>query len=129
WNAQISLLTGMAAAQIMLDGGIGILRTLPPADPRDLRRLRRAAAALGIGWPRDVDYPGLVATLDGRDPQHAAFMEEATSLFRGAGYLAFDVERGLPLPDDEDGRRHAAIAAPYAHVTAPLRRLVDRFGL
>src|SRR5690606_37140165 len=23
----------------------------------------------------------------------------------------------------------AAIAAPYAHVTAPLRRLVDRFGL
>lgn len=129
WNAQISLLTGMAAAQIMLDGGIGILRTLPPADPRDLRRLRRAAAALGIGWPRDVDYPGLVATLDGRDPQHAAFMEEATSLFRGAGYLAFDVERGLPLPDGENGRRHAAIAAPYAHVTAPLRRLVDRFGL
>jgi exoribonuclease R len=24
---------------------------------------------------------------------------------------------------------HAALAAPYAHVTAPLRRLVDRFGL
>ncbi len=24
---------------------------------------------------------------------------------------------------------HAAVAAPYAHVTAPLRRLVDRFGL
>ena len=26
-------------------------------------------------------------------------------------------------------REHAAVAAPYAHVTAPLRRLVDRFGL
>ena len=24
---------------------------------------------------------------------------------------------------------HGALAAPYAHVTAPLRRLVDRFGL
>ena len=24
---------------------------------------------------------------------------------------------------------HAAVAAPYAHVSAPLRRLVDRFGL
>ncbi|MET0975556.1 MAG: RNB domain-containing ribonuclease, partial [Leifsonia sp.] len=33
WNAQVSLLTGMAAATIMLDGGIGILRTMPPADP------------------------------------------------------------------------------------------------
>ncbi|QIK84498.1 RNB domain-containing ribonuclease [Sanguibacter sp. HDW7] len=129
WNAQISLLTGMAAARMMIDGGIGILRTLPPSDPRDLRRLRRAAAALGIDWPRDLDYPGLVATLEGRSPQHAAFMEEATSLFRGAGHLAFDAERGAPLPDDEDARRHAAIAAPYAHVTAPLRRLVDRFGL
>ena len=28
-----------------------------------------------------------------------------------------------PVPE------HAAIAAPYAHVTAPLRRLVDRYGL
>jgi len=31
WNAEISLLTGMSAARIMLDGGIGLLRTLPPA--------------------------------------------------------------------------------------------------
>ena len=26
------------------------------------------------------------------------------------------------------GRGHAGVGAPYAHVTAPLRRLVDRFG-
>ena len=32
---------------------------------------------------------------------------------------------GEPPPQPE----HAAVAAPYAHVTAPLRRLVDRFGL
>ncbi|MBD3783414.1 MAG: hypothetical protein IE926_10750 [Micrococcales bacterium] len=51
-----------------------------------------------------------------------ALIHEATSLFRGAGYTAFD---GAP-PDE---REHAAVAAPYAHVTAPLRRLVDRFGL
>src|SRR5262249_23805824 len=30
WNAQISLLTGMGAAEGMLDGEQGILRTLPP---------------------------------------------------------------------------------------------------
>ncbi|MEK8226128.1 hypothetical protein NKG05_08695 [Oerskovia sp. M15] len=29
------------------------------------------------------------------------------------------------MPDDV---AHAAIAAEYAHVTAPLRRLVDRYG-
>lgn len=31
WNAQISLLTGMAAARIMTESGTGILRTLPVA--------------------------------------------------------------------------------------------------
>ena len=31
WNAQISLLTGFAAASIMLEGKVGVLRTLPPA--------------------------------------------------------------------------------------------------
>ena len=29
WNAQISLLTGMAAAGIMLKAGLGLLRTMP----------------------------------------------------------------------------------------------------
>ncbi len=43
-------------------------------------------------------------------------------LFRGAAYTAFDGEA-------PDGLVQAAVAAPYAHVTAPLRRLVDRFGL
>ena len=32
-NAEISLLTGICAARIMLDGQIGLLRTLPPAPP------------------------------------------------------------------------------------------------
>ena len=31
----------------------------------------------------------------------------------------------LPIPDQRD---HGALARPYAHVTAPLRRLVDRYG-
>jgi exoribonuclease R len=34
WNAQISLLTGMAAAELMLAHGTGILRTLPTAAHR-----------------------------------------------------------------------------------------------
>ncbi len=46
----------------------------------------------------------------------------AAGLFRGAGYTPFD---GAP-PDNEV---QAAVAAPYAHATAPIRRLVDRFVL
>jgi VacB/RNase II family 3'-5' exoribonuclease len=121
WNAQISLLTGIAAARLMRDGGIGILRTLPASDSRDVERLRRAARALGIDWPATLQYADLLATLDSRVPQHAAFLNEATSLFRGASYLAF-------TGDVPDGAAHSAIAAEYTHVTAPLRRLVDRYA-
>ncbi len=32
WNAQLSLLTGMAAADLMIYARVGLLRTLPPAD-------------------------------------------------------------------------------------------------
>jgi exoribonuclease R len=37
WNAQISLLTGRAAAGLMLQAGVGVLRTMPPPDPGDGR--------------------------------------------------------------------------------------------
>ena len=132
YNAQISLLTGMCAARIMVECGIGILRTLPPARPEDYARLRRVAAALGIDWPAAQPYPELVRGLDHAIPAHAAFLEQAMSLFRGSGYLAFGVGGvGVPADDeaaDSEEAVHSAIAARYAHVTAPLRRLVDRYG-
>ena len=120
WNAQISLLTGIAAAKLMLEGGVGVLRTMPPADPRDVERLRRVARGLGIDWPQGPGYGELLSRLDAARPRDAAFLTEATRLFRGAAYAAFD---GAPPAE----KTHAAIAAPYAHCTAPLRRLVDRY--
>lgn len=122
WNAQISLMTGMAAADLMLRGGIGILRTMPAPDSGSVEKFRRQAAALGVPWPTDMPYGRFLRGLDRDDPHHLALMHAATSLFRGAGYTPFDGE-----PPAQ--REHAALAAPYAHVTAPLRRLVDRFGL
>ncbi|MDP9806570.1 exoribonuclease R [Trueperella bonasi] len=65
-----------------------------------------------------------VRSLKSKDPAALAFMHEAVTLFRGAGYLALPA--GVK-PQEE--LVHNAIAAPYAHVTAPLRRLVDRYGL
>jgi exoribonuclease R len=123
WNAQISLLTGMAAAELMLDAGVGVLRTLPEAPPEELEKLRRSAVALDVDWPADMTYGALLRSLDPSRPRHAAFVHESASLLRGAGYRAIDGT----VPAGEAW--HAAVAAPYAHVTAPIRRLVDRFGL
>jgi exoribonuclease R len=121
WNAQISLLTGMAAATMMLDAEIGILRVLPRPRPDDLAKVRRVAAALGVPWPDGAGYGAVVHDLDPKNPQQAAFLHESRVLLRGSGYEAFD-----GAPPKEAG--HAAVAAPYAHVTAPLRRLVDRYA-
>lgn len=120
WNAQISLMTGMAAATLMLEGKVGVLRTLPPPDLRDVARLRRVAKGLRIDWPDDADYPELIRSLDRTVPAHQAMAVAATRLLRGSGYAAFDGE----LPEQP---LHSAIAASYAHVTAPLRRLGDRY--
>jgi len=121
WNAEVSLLTGRCAAALMLDGGVGILRTLPPARPEDVARLRLLAPALGVEWPADMSPGAVIARLDPARPGHAAFLEEAVILLRGAAYTAFD-----GAPPQQPG--HGGVGAPYAHVTAPIRRLVDRFG-
>jgi exoribonuclease R len=121
WNAEISLLTGMCAAQLMLRAGCGILRTVPEPASATVEALRRAALAIGIDWP-DGALPGdVVATVDRADPRHVAFIEHAAALLRGAAYTTFDGA----APEQ---RTHAGIGAAYAHVTAPLRRLVDRYG-
>jgi exoribonuclease R len=121
FNAQISLLTGVSAAKIMLDGGVGLLRTMPPAPPRAFVNLRAAAASLGIDWPDGATPGRVIAGVDPGEPRGAAFLDHAAELMRGAGYTAFDGE--LPAQPEQ-----AAVAAPYAHVTAPLRRLADRYA-
>lgn len=120
WNAQISLMTGIEAARIMMDAKVGILRTLPPAQQWSVDRLRHIAKGLRIAWPGSMPYPEFVRSLDPANPQHLAMLNACTTLFRGAGYAAFDGE----LPEQP---LHGAMNTPYAHCTAPLRRLVDRY--
>jgi exoribonuclease R len=102
----------------MLDGGVGVLRTLPPPSDDTVATLRLRARALGVAWTDGRSYAELIRSLDPAIPDHAALLTQAARLFRGAGYVAPVGAAGI----------HAAVAAPYAHVTAPLRRLVDRFG-
>jgi exoribonuclease R len=121
WNAQMSLLVGECAARLMLDAGVGVLRTMPPPSPDTVERLRMHARGLGVTWPETVGYAEFVRDLDPTMPDQAALIVQSATLARGAGYLAF-----TSPPQGEV--MHAAVAAPYAHVTAPLRRLVDRFA-
>jgi exoribonuclease R len=121
WNAQMSLLTGFAAASLMMYARVGFLRTLPPPDPRDVQRLHRTAHALGVDWPAELIFADFIRELDASKPQHAAMISACTRLLRGSGYVAFDTETpAQPL--------HSALNAEYAHVTAPLRRLGDRYA-
>lgn len=121
WNAQISLLTGIVAGRTMVEARVGILRTLPPPYQDDLDRLRRTAAFLQLDWPRHTSYADFVRDLTPNDARCNAFLVQAARSFRGAGYVGFDGE----TPKHPE---HGAIASVYSHVTAPLRRLVDRFG-
>jgi exoribonuclease R len=159
WNAQISLLAGIVAGERMAAAGIGLLRTLPPAQPWVLDRVKRAAHALHVDWPDGASYAEVVRNLDSRIPDEAALLALAARGLRGAGYLA--LPRAVPAAVDDpstakDDERptiermpktsavaaspevtasarsqtmeHAAVASVYAHVTAPLRRLGDRYA-
>lgn len=121
WNAQLSLMTGMAAASLMIDARIGILRTMPQPDEKAFDAFRHQTEALGRPWTTGR-YGDYLRDLDRDDPLTLPVLEAAATLFRGAGYVTFD---GTVSP----GIEQAAIAAPYAHATAPLRRLVDRWSL
>ena len=122
WNAQLSLLTGIAAADLMIGAKVGILRTMPAPEQWAIDRFRRQTVALGTPWPHDQQYGEYLRSLDTSDPKQLAIMHSAGPLFRGAGYTAFN--GSVPV-----GLVQAAVGASYSHATAPLRRLVDRFVL
>lgn len=121
-NAQLSLLTGMIAGGMMVEARVGLLRTMPPPSDEDLHSFRARVAALGAPWDASLAYGDYLRSLDPQRDESPAVLQAASSLFRGSGYVAFDGE----LPEITT---QAAIAAPYAHATAPLRRLADRWAL
>ncbi|MFT4157689.1 MAG: RNB domain-containing ribonuclease [Microbacterium sp.] len=121
WNAQLSLMTGMAAASLMLDAGVGILRIMPQPSDDEFAVFRHQTKALGRPWTAGR-YGDYLRSLDRSDALTLPVLNAAATLFRGAGYVTFDGE-----PPAET--MQAAIGAPYAHATAPLRRLVDRWTL
>ncbi|MDL9937330.1 RNB domain-containing ribonuclease [Gordonia sp. ABSL1-1] len=127
WNSQLSLLAGRCAGEIMAAAGVGLLRTLPPAEASAIDALRATATALGVDWPQGTTPGQFLATLPVDAPSTLALMSRAGGLMRGSGYLALGVGEAPAAPGPE-AMVHTAVGGLYAHVTAPLRRLGDRFA-
>jgi exoribonuclease R len=117
-NAALSLAANMAIADAMLEHKTGLFRVMSGPSPSQVKRLRNAARALGLKWPASIGLRDYQRTLDPTGPQQAALMLEIRHAGNGASYQPYK-EGVLPW--------HEAMAATYAHSTAPLRRLADRY--
>ncbi|AKK03596.1 RNB domain-containing ribonuclease [Corynebacterium epidermidicanis] len=124
WNSEISLLTGMIAGQMMAKAQRGILRTLGPADEKSMRAFVTEAQAFGYRYDGRTPVGEFLASVDVTEVRGMAIMREAQKLLRGSGYVYFGP--GATAPSEQD--THAGVGGYYAHVTAPLRRLADRYA-
>lgn len=117
-NAALSLATNLAVADALMAAKTGVFRVMPEVDEHRLGRLRNAAHAFGLEWAHGVTLAEFVRSLPHDDPRTSAFL---LAVRRASGGASYEVYR--------EGRRpwHAAVAATYAHATAPLRRLQDRY--
>lgn len=117
-NAALSLCTNLAVADALQAHGTGLFRVMPAPDARAVARLRHTAAALGLDWPDAQPLDAFERALAADDPKAAAFSLALRRAGSGASYRPW---RAGETP------WHAAVAATYAHATAPLRRLADRY--
>jgi exoribonuclease R len=117
-NAGLSLACNLALAKALLAHRTGLFRVMAGPDERSVARLRQTAMALALNWPPDMDIKAFERTLRSGYPREAAFMLAVRRAGSGAGYALY--RAGIEP-------WHAAIAAPYVHATAPLRRLADRY--
>jgi exoribonuclease R len=117
-NAALSLATNLAVAEVLQAHRTGLFRVMAEPDEGAITRLRHTAEGLGIQWPHDAPFAAVERLLDPADPGQATFILAVQRAGQGAGYVPFR-EGETPW--------HAAVAATYAHATAPLRRLADRY--
>lgn len=117
-NAALSLAANLAIADALFAHRTGLFRVMAEPDARAVRRLRHSAKALGLVWPKDATLAQFERTLDSNDPRPAAFRSAVRRAGPRATYAPY---RAGVIP------WHSAMAATYAHATAPLRRLADRY--
>ncbi len=117
-NAAMSLATNLAVAASLFGARTGLFRVMDPPDQRAVARLRHTARAFGVPWAEDQDLAGFERGLSPSDPKQAAMM---LAIRRSGGHARYEAFTPGHAP------WHEAVAAAYAHATAPLRRLADRY--
>lgn len=117
-NAALSLATNLAVADAMLAHRTGLFRVMGSPGPHAIARLRQTATAIGVAWPDGVTLDAFEKRLSANDPKQAALMLAIRRAGEGAIYAPY-TPGVVPW--------HSAMAATYAHATAPLRRLADRY--
>lgn len=117
-NAALSLATNLAVADALHRAGTGLFRVMERPSREAEGRLRHTAEAFGLAWPQEASLAQFERLLDPADPRAAAFMLAVRRAGNGASYVPY--QPGV-IP------WHAAMAATYCHMTAPLRRLADRY--
>jgi exoribonuclease R len=117
-NAAMSLACNLAVANSLFAAGTGLFRVMPEPDQRAEQRLRHTARALNIDWPATTNLRDFERSLSDKEPKPAALLMAIRRAGGGASYVPFNAAV-RPW--------HSAMAATYAHATAPLRRLADRY--
>lgn len=117
-NAALSLASNLAIADALQAHGTGLFRVMDEPTEDAVRRLRHTASAFGLTWPSGVPLADFEKQLHPDNAREAAFMLAIRRAGNGASYVSY--RQGV-VP------WHSAMAATYAHATAPLRRLADRY--
>jgi exoribonuclease R len=114
----MSLAANLAIADLLLAHRTGLFRVMPEPQDWAVHRLRHTAKALGMDWPHNQSLKEFERRLDQSKPREAAFMAAVRRAGPRASYAPYR-DGFVPW--------HSAMAATYAHATAPLRRLADRY--
>jgi exoribonuclease R len=119
-NSTLSLAVNLAIGALFNKAQIGLFRVMDEPSPNAVDQLRRAAHALGIDWSASESLRDLKRGMDPNNITHQRFLLEARRAGGRASYAVYTKDKTL---------WHSAIAATYAHATAPMRRLADRYVL
>ena len=119
-NSTLSLAVNMAIGSLLQSAAIGVFRIMDDPEPQSIQSLRRTAHALDIQWLPNESLRELQRRMDPENFSHQRFLLDARRAGGRARYAVYTQDKPA---------WHSAIGATYAHATAPMRRLVDRYVL
>jgi exoribonuclease R len=134
YNAALSLATNLAVGRYLFEANLGLFRVMDDPNEQEIKSLRAQARVLGIEWQADEKLQAVIARLSATEQRDLAFSMAIRKAGGGARYMLWPYtsqgeEQQIRNAHQKNQPWHAAIAATYAHATAPMRRLADRYVL